>query len=110
MPFLIPIAGWLFRMGLPFLKFGAGIAVFAVVFTFLKDIFVFLVSSTDTLKQIVNSFNSSIPQVMQLYQFFEISKFVLMIITAHLLSISIMLTVVSIKAFGRKLPNMKFKS
>lgn len=110
MPFLVPIAGWLFRIALPFLKFGAGIAVFTFAFTFLKDIFVFLINSTDTLKQIINSFNSSIPQVMQLYNFFEINKFVLMVITAHLLSVSIMLTIVAIKAFGRKLPSMKFKS
>lgn len=106
---LMPIAGWLFRIGLPFLKFGAGVAVFVIVFTFLKDIFVYLISISDTIKQITNSFNSSIPQVMQLFHFFEINKFILMIIAAHLLSVSITLTLVSIKAFGRKLPtNMKF--
>lgn len=109
MPLLMPIASWLFRIGLPFAKFGSGIAIFAMVFTFLKDVFVFVLNSTDTLKQISSSFNSSIPQVVQLYQFFEINKFILMIITAHLLSLSIMLSVVAMKAFGRKLPNIKFK-
>jgi len=109
MPLLMPIASWLFRIGLPFVKFGSGIAIFAMVFTFLKDVFVFVLNSTDTLKQISASFNSSIPQVVQLYQFFEINKFILMIITAHLLSLSIMLSVVAMKAFGRKLPNIKFK-
>jgi hypothetical protein len=109
MPLLMPIASWLFRIGLPFVKFGSGIAIFAMVFTFLKDVFVFVLNSTDTLKQIAASFNSSIPQVVQLYQFFEINKFILMIITAHLLSLSIMLSVVAMKAFGRKLPNIKFK-
>lgn len=109
-PLLLPVAGWLFRIALPFLKFGSGIALFAMAFTFLKDIFVFVLNSTDTLKQISASFNSSIPQVMQLYQFFEINKFILMIITAHLLSLSIMLSIVAMKAFGRKLPTgMKFK-
>lgn len=109
MPLLMSISSWLFRIGLPFAKFGSGIAIFAMVFTFLKDVFVFVLNSTDTLKQISASFNSSIPQVVQLYQFFEINKFILMIITAHLLSLSIMLSVVSMKAFGRKLPNIKFK-
>lgn len=107
---LLPVAGWLFRILLPFAKFTGGIVVFVMVFNFLTDVFSFLINSTNTLKQISASFNSSIPQVVQLYQFFEINKFIIMIVTAHLLSMSIMISLVAIKAFGRKLPTgMKFK-
>ena len=66
---LMKLSGWLFRLGLPFLKFGAGLFVFAMFFVFLKDIFNFLLNATDILKSISASFNSTIPQVMQLYSF-----------------------------------------
>jgi|JI8StandDraft_1071087.scaffolds.fasta_scaffold127605_3 hypothetical protein len=109
MPIFFKVSGWLFRIALPFLKFGSALVVFAMFFVFLKDIFNFLLNATDTLKNISASFNSSIPQVMQLYSFLGIHKFILMIIAAHMLSVSITITLVAIKAYGRKLPNIGFK-